>query len=608
MEKGASGWFRGMNSTRDPWILDDAMYAFGLNVVNRGGIVQTRPGYRIRLTLPSGILQGMEVFYANKDDDTTGYWCVFAVSGNVYATKFTDDGRLTQATNWDLHRLKNINFNALAPIVQFCISQQAITQTNSATGPSLSLVNAHNVLIMQDGGISSAAYFDGTLNDQMDETAPKFGVPRGSWMAYSGNRLWVARDSALLSSDLNNPLSFAERVNGTARGDFRLPDAITGMINTIGQDRQANLVVFTEKSSFNFLSYIQDRTTWTSTPGFQTTIYPTLGCVSGLSPVNHAGLLWWYSHGGLVSSDSATTAFLTSRIKYRDVEMSRSKRSLSADLSGLCTCSFESYLMVSAPVDDFYNSQTFVMDYAIADELLGQEQPAWQGVWAGTRPVKWVSADVNGDRRCFFASVDYQKLPNSDSANHIWEAFQDDRRDTIEYTQPNGLVNLIHNPIYCEFDGKAHGDGLDQKIFRYAVINMVECGGAVNIRASYRGTRGGYKEVMRKKILAPLDSTDFQTATLQELIASGATLVPQARKLVTQEAPESNDNPVVESDVDETRDRAFSLLIQWCGRAGIQSYQIFMDPDPESAGGKVEEDETKAYAVTQDGTAILINP
>lgn len=604
MEKGASGWFRGMNSTRDPWILDDAMYAWGVNIVNRGGIIQTRPGYRIRLTVPSGVLQGMEVFYANKDTETTGYYVVFAVSGKVYSQKFGTDGSLTQPSNWDLRRLKNITFDAAAPVVQFCVAQQAITQ-NPNSG-ELSVINSHNILIMQDGGISAAAYFDGTNNDHTDETIKGgYGTPKGSWMSYSGNRLWVARDTALLASDLNNPLSFTERISGTGRGDFRLPDPITGMINTIGQDRQANLVVFTEKSSFNFLSYIQDRDTWATTAAFQTTIYPTLGCVSGLSPVNHSGLLWWYSHGGLVSSDSATTAFLTSRIKYRDVEMTRSKRNFAPDLSGICTCSFESYLMISAPVNDTLNSQTFVMDYAVADELLAQEQPAWQGVWTGTRPVKWVSTDVNTDRRCFFASVDYQSLGGSE--NHIWEAFQDNRMDTVEYTDTNGLHQVISNPIYWSFEGKLHGDGLDYKTFQYAVLNLIECAGKINLKVSYRGTRGGFKEILSSSILAPINNDGLNNANIQGLLDSGVVLVPQSRKVYTRTAKPYHSPVAIEGISDEQRDRAFSLYVQGCGRAAIQSYQIFMDPVQERAQGRPQEDETVVYVVSQDGTTIKVS-
>lgn len=599
-EKGASGWFRGCNSTRDPWILDDAMYVWSVNMVNRGGIMQTRPGYRLRLTLPSGNLQGCEIFYANKDDSTTGYYFVFSVDGKVYSQKFNADGSLTQPQNWELKQLANIQFDTATPSVIFCIAQQSVTQTSG----NISVVTAHNVLMMQDGGISDAAYYDGTSNSMLDETQTGgYQTPKGSWMAYSGNRLWVGRDSALLASDLNDPLTFTERVSGTGRGDLRLPDAITGMINTVGPDLQANLVVFTAKSSFSFLSYVQDRTTWSTTVGFQTTLYPTLGCVSGLSPVNHAGLLWWYSARGLISSDSATAAFLSSRIKYRDVEMTRARRSFNSDLSTICSCSFESYLMISCPVNDTLNSQTMVMDYAIADELVASEQPAWNGVWTGTRPIKWMSTQIGTTTRCMFASIDYQVLDGS--ANHLWEAFQDNRMDTIQYTDQNGIQQVVNNPIGWSYEGKAHGDGLDLKKYVYAVLNMVECAGQVNIKVSYRGTRGGYKEVLSQKILAYIDNDGLNNSKMQALLDAGVVLVPQSRKLYTENAqPPAASAVGVEGDADERVDRCFSLLVQGCGRAGMEAYQIFMDPVQERYQGQASADESLLYVVTQDGTTI----
>lgn len=598
-QKASAGWFRGCNSSRNPWILDDAMYPWGVNVVNRGGIVQTRPGYRLALTLPPGNLQGLQIFQANKDTATSGYYMVFAVNGNVYSQQFP----LSQPVDWELRRLKNITFSPTAKNVIFCLAQQSVT---SGVSGALSIVGSHNILMMQDGGVSNAAYYDGTNNAQVSEEGPLFQTPKGSWMAFSGGRLWVARDNVLLAGDLYDPLSFNERITGTGRGDFRLPDVITGMSDTIGPDRQANLIVFTEKSSFSFLSYVADRTTWATTLGFQTTLYPNLGCVSGLSPVNYSGLLWWYSHGGLVSSDSATTAFISSRVKFRDVEMARSKRVFSSDLSGICTCAFESYLMVSVPSNDTLNSETMVMDYAIADELLGQEQPAWQGVWTGTRPVQWVAADVDGDRRCFHASVDYQALGGS--PNHIWEAFQDNRMDTITFTDANNIVQTVDNPIYCSFETKLHGDGLDLKKFIYAQANLIEIGDVVNFKISYRGTQGGFKRILQTRILAPIDNESFNNEQIAKLIENDVTMVTQGRRIYSENSSSPNSGQSIESDYDDRIDRYFQLLFQWCGRAGVESYALYMDPIPERIRGKPQDDEEELTVITEDGTEIDVGP
>ena len=56
--KATSGWFAGVNSIRNPWALQENQFAWGQNVQVRGGIVQTRPGQRMRLSLPAGNFQG----------------------------------------------------------------------------------------------------------------------------------------------------------------------------------------------------------------------------------------------------------------------------------------------------------------------------------------------------------------------------------------------------------------------------------------------------------------------------------------------------------------------------------------------------------------------
>lgn len=602
-EKAASGWYRGLNSVRNPWLLDDAMYPWSVNTVNRGGIVQTRPGYLLALTLPPGNLQGFEVMTISKLDQNGNVFqggkqfLIAAVDGKVYASSFP----LTQPVDWNSRRLANIQFNPDAKRVIFCQAQKSV---NTANG-NISLTTTYSVMIMQDG-VGPAAYWDGAINGHVSEDQPAYSVPAGTWMAYSGNRLWVARDNALLASDLLDPLSFLERINGVGRGDFLLPSSITGMINTIGFTFQTNLIVFTIDQTFSFLSYIANRETWSSTPNFQTTLYPSLGCVAGLSIVNHAGLLWWYSSGGLVSSNSATTAYLSSRIKYQDVEMAFITAKMYEDMSGICACSYESYLMMSIPSEDVFNSKTMVMDYAIADELTSQEAPAWQSAWTGTRPVKWVTAKIaaaNGAKKAYQASVDYELL--NGSHNHIWEAFQNDRTDSYEFLNSSNDLELVHNPIYCSFETKLEGDGLDLKVFKYALVNICELSGEVFLKVSYRGTQGGYKEILNAKFIAITEAWQTTSQEIINLINSGTILVPQNRKLRTQTA-KSLDQELeqsVESDKDETIDKCFSLHIQWCGRAAVESFLMITEPYPEKVVGECTADEVTLNIVTEDGNS-----
>src|ERR1700761_8656571 len=190
LEKAASGFFGGCNTMRNPWVLDDAMYQYGVNIVNRGGVIQTRPGYKLGLTFPSGNLQGGEIIQITKVDQNGNVYLngdqylVFAVDGLVYAIPFplVQPNKLTE---WTQYQLPNLQFNKDAKRVYFTVAQKSL----STVGVNLQLNSTYNVLMMQDG-IGPSAYFDGQYNLHLNENSPDFQTPTGTWMAYSGGRLW----------------------------------------------------------------------------------------------------------------------------------------------------------------------------------------------------------------------------------------------------------------------------------------------------------------------------------------------------------------------------------------------------------------------------------
>ena len=69
MSKISSGWIQGVNSVRNPWLLPDNQFKWGVNVTVRGGLIQTRPGHKMQLSLPSGNFQGGILFASNKQKD-----------------------------------------------------------------------------------------------------------------------------------------------------------------------------------------------------------------------------------------------------------------------------------------------------------------------------------------------------------------------------------------------------------------------------------------------------------------------------------------------------------------------------------------------------------
>jgi hypothetical protein len=334
LEKASAAWIHGMNSVRNPWTLPEDQYKFGLNVACRGGIVQTRNGYKMRLSLPAGNFQGGVVFNANKQfkaassfENLTGNtitqratiftpegtesenvelpYAVFCVDGNVYYSPFP----LVQPKNWNDYRLTSIKLDPTINQVSFTIATQSAS-TN--TGGETNVTPSHRLIIIQDS-INTPVYWDGS-NKTGDKATD---MPVGYWMAYSGNRLWVANGNIISASDLANPLGWSERKTGAGRGDFSVPRPVTAMVDYVGQNTDTRLYVFTDQSTYSLASGIIDRDQWAATPNFQSILFPNIGCVAGNSITFISGLMWWYSQGGLISADVASASYLSSHVRPR---------------------------------------------------------------------------------------------------------------------------------------------------------------------------------------------------------------------------------------------------------------------------------------------------
>lgn len=586
-----AGWTAGMNTIRHPWLLREDQYRRGLNIVNRGGVAQTRPGFGMRLIAPAGNLQGFEVFKVTKDDQDKDFM-VIAVDGVVYALPFP----LQQPRDWNEFKLRNIQFDPLAPYIFFCAAEKSVT---TLVDSSLQIVPTYNVLMMQDGK-SEAAFWDGAENRHLSEGRPNLETPRGTWMAYSGDRLWVARGKIMIASDLRDPLKFVERTQGEGRGDFSFKKPVSGLTSFIGDNSNEVLVVFTENRCEILQSGIRDRTKWAATTNFQSILFPSTGCIAGRSIIFQAGLMWWYSEGGLVSSDIAASTKLTSQMNFKDAEMAFSKQFLGDDLSGICGLSFENYVLMSLPVGQMLNGETFVLDYSPMSEFSADKIPAWSSVWTGIRPIQWVSAKIGSRARAFAASIDYKALSDG-SYNHIWEAFLPQRKDTFFDLDADFTSTEFSQPIYCEFETRMLGDGLDLKKFVYADMGLIEINGDVSFNVAYKGSRGSYKEILCKKILAPTQIDESGVKLTDKQIEDLGLLRKQSRRLVTEETKTGVGCELCENKHTEEIDNYFCLLLSWCGEVAVQNVRLFMDAFPESSTGTVEKNETKVCIVDEDG-------
>ena len=622
LQKITAGWTQGVNSVRNSWALPENQIKWGVNVSVRGGIAQTRPGYAMRLSLPPGNFQGGTFFASNKraaapqkrtvngrivvspstifkPDGTTAEeselpYIVFAVNGRVYYSPFP----LEQPKNWNDYRLEGIELDPNVKQVVFCLATKS---SNISTGGDATVTPAFRIVVIQDG-ISSPAYWDGSnkTGNQSDS------MPIGTWMAYSGNRLWVADKNIVLASDLGDPISWAERTAGAGRGDFSFARPVTGLVSYVGQNTDTRLIVFTDRATYSLASGVLDRSAWASTPNFQNTLYPTVGCVAGKSIAFQAGQMWWYSQGGLVAADVAAASYLSSQVLYKDIEMARVKRYMSSGQDQICAVAFENYLLYSIPYLQSINSTTMVLDYAAASEWGQSRNPAWCGVWEGTRPIEWTTGNVDGQPRCFHFSVDYVAT-NDGSYNHLWESFMGDRVDSYFQVNADGSTTSFYNRIYSQIETAMLGDGMDLKQFIYAEIEALEIGGTCDVRVSYRGSKGSYQKILDTRILAITDQYQWENTPYAEQISKLGFLNTQYRRLVTETAQRTVASKTCESIYSNDIDKAFSVLVEWCGEFGVEIVRLFQDPWSEKSTGTPGQNEKTTCVVGQDGSTLSID-
>ncbi len=563
-------FLRGMQSSVDPIQLPPGFYARGMNIVNRGGILQCRPGYRCLTALPDGFLQGMTVFRPK-----VGIPVIFsAVEGSIYRSDFPYRS---------YQKLEGVVFSKNARQIFFKQVEQAVITNDD--GSISFLENPRNLLVIQDGGLSAGVVFDGTT-----ATAQRGAgmLPLGGPMEWVGDRLWVARGSRLFASDLGNPLSFIEPLYVTGAGSFVFPNPITALAKNPAVET-GQLFVFTSETTSLIQAGIRSRASWASTPDFQRDVFQ-VGCVSSRSVIAHYGYLWWFSRFGLTSVDSAAQANVTSSLPYKDDPMADSKSRLSEDLSGVACAAFENYLLVSVPYAEKLNKHTWVLDNTPL-KLESQEAPVWNSFWTGTRPVEWANVNVNGRNRSLYVSTDY------DGVNRLWEAFTPDRLD-------EGC------PITWWAETRAMSAGSPGKIkqYRYSDVFLSELLGTVDVAVFWAGShRGKYKRVLTKRIEATRGPfRPGQNLTMADKIFG---FKKQSRPLTTQDGKAlSSDEGLsscdVESPLVEFKDEAFQLLIVGSGPGAIRGYINYVEPPKnEDDSGKCEHDETEENYVRFDGAA-----
>jgi hypothetical protein len=444
--------------------------------------------------------------------------------------------------------------------------------------------------MMQDGCTRAASWDGGqathinpTISGQEFTKEGLDGTVIGTWMAWAGNRLWVARDNEIFAGDFGNPLKFTETQYIAEGRAFYMPEEVTGMgVPSQAADRSP-LIVFGQTTNTQIRSDIQDRSKWLDTPNFQVE-NNTIGCIAGKSITNSYGQMWWYSLSGWTSYNNTMQTLNDSKFRYMDNEMGVSKSNISPTTDCICAASFENYLLVSVPSGNLGNRHTWVYD----QQTNSSGKASWNGYWTGIRPVEWWSGSIDGVERIFCLSQDY------DGVNRVWEAFDPSRTD-------NGA------PITCFAETKQHNFGNSGwKTSKYTKIHLDEVLGDLDFAAYTAGRKGGYKKVLDKRMIAscgPFSSDGTYCAETDQY----QSWKPQSRVIKTQTNDREDDDCNecgVESEMPNHIDTSFGNLFLWSGRAAVRMYQILaMDANTEREDwqGKCEQDETGVNILTIQG-------
>jgi len=572
-------FFRGSRSDTDPAQLAPGYVWNMVNMVNRGGVLKTRPGHICRTSLPDGKLQGAELFRPKIGIEVM----VVVISGIVYVAPWPF---------FTFRMLDNVLLSSHVERVYFCLAEQSVERVDHTLESAIEFILPRNVLFIQDGGYSPPAWFDGSGSGHVRENP--YETPAGGPMCWVGDRLWVATGSRVWASDIANPFSYREQEYLGGASSLVFPEPVTALAKTPGLEFP-ELLVGCENASHLVMAHVRNREAWALTDGFQRELFP-IGITSQRSVVSQFGKLWWFSPSGLTSFDAAALSKQTGRQPVRDIEMAVSKAGLADNLGGVAGATFGNYLLMSVPSGDSFNSHTWVMDGASVESLQDSSGPSWGGYWTGTRPVQWVYGTVAGRERIFHVSVDV------DGKNRLWESFTDSRSD-------NGC------PITWHVESRGYFGALSgvnfpsgrQKTLCFAQVQLAEISEKLDVAVFWAGAnRGPYKRCSTKRVNVERGNIRWDVPITQDTLLFG--LKPQSRVITTEDvrkkSPDENTSCAVEGDREEN-DTAFQFCIVGSGEAAIEWIRVFAEPVTANdiQSGVCEKDETEANLVRFDGAA-----
>ena len=591
----------GVDSLLYPTDLTQGCYAWGVNVINRGGVVQTRPAKRRVTSFCGHNAQG--AYWVRTMDDRN--FKLVAIDGKVYWAPYP-------FKVWT--QMANVNMLADAPRLYFCNAEQAIVYDESNN--IVLLPQPKNIVLIQDG-TSTPCYWDtddmsnGLVDLSYVTGNPASPLPIGTAMLWQDNRLWVVAKNLIFASDLLYPQSFTENTYLAEASGFRFPRPVVNLVPSPVQ----GILVATQSSLHSLQSFIQDRTTWNETPNFQADVNLEIGFIAPWGYAYLHGMLWILTARGIISYDRALTQNLTTVIMTADGEMQRSKNLMAPDVTVAALGVWENVLMVSVPASCVDNRHTWIMDGGVAEKLNNPVGLCWVGIWTGTYPVQYTAPIINGTQHNYelsyssgFLAINQGDSPSPQpetnmplQANiHLWENYM-----------PNQITDVETN-IHCSFETRAFLLQTDDYYrFVFAEFMIVNLKGTVPVQAYVIGLAGNYQPLFSTTLRAdvgPWGNPSIQSKLYY--VAKGQTTqfenyrrqVRHARtpEFIVHESPDGA--ACVEIQRMDGVDKAFQIMLQWQGRMGIRQMKFFYDRQLQSPQGVCPVDESTTPHIVLEAT------
>jgi len=448
----------GVNAADAPDLIGQSEVAWATNARLRGGKANPRGGWHERMILPYGRVDGLGSFSL-------------------------DRGMLVASIGSRLYRIT-------ASSESFEIDQIIYDGQRATNAENVWMTQTTVFLVLNDGKSNPLIYDGVSIREALPDE-----VPVGRQMAYGNGRLWVATNGRNLAAgdiagtSIGSELKFTETSTIFAGGTFLMEDQIRAMkflptnANTTGIGQ---LIVGGLGYTASVRADITDRTEWTKTPGFVTTI-PGLGFIGQDSVVTSNQDMFLRDDNGKIRnfrqaiaewSDAGTTSISESvrRITdHEEVQFLEFAPSIVIDNQMLCAAS-------PCIVENGHIAYRDIvsMDFSPVSKAGVKSPSVFDGQWNGMSVTHMEVMNDRSKKRAFAIAKD------DDGNNRLYEYIPDVSYDTYLDGGDNYSTSINRIQWDVEYKGFNFKSPLSKKKYRRADFWFSNIQGDVDVDVYFK--------------------------------------------------------------------------------------------------------------------------